>query len=919
MTSVNSLLGGSVNRVAFPKARVFVYGQEVSADIIDIRINQSSGSLERAPSTCSITLANSNDKYILTNKDMRKIGVLKQKMQGTWKDALASTYDNPSGFNGIEASLIDLYVDPYVSDNGTVNVNQQGSRWSVDIDLPGEDALYPLGGKSLDPATLQSLVERLAYKSPQEIYQTLAGMTDDSGNPLVLNADDALTLSQRLEGLRLVSDRPITDSGLFDVLSTEMDVPFGVKQAVVSSKMKNTVHIVPDNRNYDALTYEDKLIYEYPMSAGDCIFNSNDPVRVALRDPFNPQIWYWSFTGFLDTFTEYSGVNKESTLTLSFTDVTKMARYATIGIGTGITEASEAPIASIEGAQTATNQGVIVDKELFSNLPVYSIVESIFFGSKSAANISDSATSVLIENLKDLSKEELDRYLLESDKMTLEDWYRSISASTESAQINSRVKLVEGSTDYEVAKNKVLDDLRVKRRGKLNSLDYPGVTSPRHIAFKRNGNYSGIYHYVYGDPDSADNSVGAIPIKDLRDWNEVVHHRVRVSDLQTMHVDAVNLVEPGKDITLDQAIWKIGTNIKDYPVGGGRVFYMAPAGLTSVIGLNALDRAFGGAGSVYSSFKDRLSYLYDLADAIDWRCYATPKGDFVFEMPFYDYNPSDFWANKSVIAKPADKNLDQISSITTSAFFGRGDAVFSNVNSADTASWNLLYDELSLYSGAFNLYNTEKPDIPYDYSSCFSIQPYEQSDYSNTNTDNGVITSYRTKVNWVEGRSDANSGYRKEVVVYDPTLFPTLGYRQSEGEEMWYFIDSNEEAAVFSALQLNKINSNARNLSITTTPKFGLMVNRPLYWGHRNYYCTTVSMSHSMTWNSEISTSVNLNNVRTWSGEIDPDTGQLVYRHFGDSRRPFNLATLFKELNEKRKGSVSDSSKDNQNYKFYFQ
>lgn len=149
-------------------------------------------------------------------------------------------------------------------------------------------------------------------------------------------------------------------------------------------------------------------------------------------------------------------------------------------------------------------------------------------------------------------------------------------------------------------------------------------------------------------------------------------------------------------------------------------------------------------------------------------------------------------------------------------------------------------------------------------------------------------------------------------------MFPTLGARQSEGEELWSFIDSNEEAAVFAALQLNKTNANARNLSVDTIPKFGIMVNRPLYWAHRNYYCSTVSMSHSYVWNSDVSTSVNLNNVRTWSGEIDKTKKKMVFRHFGDSDRPFNLAVLFKELNEQRKGSSSEGINTKKNYEFYF-
>ena len=43
--------------------------------------------------------------------------------------------------------------------------------------------------------------------------------------------------------------------------------------------------------------------------------------------------------------------------------------------------------------------------------------------------------------------------------------------------------------------NKVLDDLKVQRRGKLKSLDYPALSSPRHIYFKRQKLNSGLYFY----------------------------------------------------------------------------------------------------------------------------------------------------------------------------------------------------------------------------------------------------------------------------------------------------------------------------------------------------------------------------------------------------------------------------------------
>ena len=77
-----------INRASFPKARVFIYGREVSDDLLSVRINQSSGSLERSPSTATFTISNYLQKYTLTNSDMIKIGTLKHKINGTYSAAL---------------------------------------------------------------------------------------------------------------------------------------------------------------------------------------------------------------------------------------------------------------------------------------------------------------------------------------------------------------------------------------------------------------------------------------------------------------------------------------------------------------------------------------------------------------------------------------------------------------------------------------------------------------------------------------------------------------------------------------------------------------------------------------------------------------------------------------------------------------
>ena len=55
-------------RHAFPAYKVFIFGTEVTEDDLDVEVQYNSG---RAPNTCSITLANDLDKYIMTTQDLK--------------------------------------------------------------------------------------------------------------------------------------------------------------------------------------------------------------------------------------------------------------------------------------------------------------------------------------------------------------------------------------------------------------------------------------------------------------------------------------------------------------------------------------------------------------------------------------------------------------------------------------------------------------------------------------------------------------------------------------------------------------------------------------------------------------------------------------------------------------------------------
>jgi len=124
-----------------------------------------------------------------------------------------------------------------------------------------------------------------------------------------------------------------------------------------------------------------------------------------------------------------------------------------------------------------------------------------------------------------------------------------------------------------------------------------------------------------------------------------------------------------------------------------------------------------------------------------------------------------------------------------------------------------------------------------------------------------------------------------------PELIPTLGGRPYDGGTAG-FLEGDAAAEVFAAVQLNRLNAEARNIGVPIVTNFGLMTNRPIFWRAKNYNANIVSAQHSIVWNSSLDTTVNLNQVRGWAGEYDSE-GLPVYKHFGGDRA-FNLANILK-------------------------
>lgn len=649
-----------------------------------------------------------------------------------------------------------------------------------------------------------------------------------------------------------------------------------IKKEVITEKLRYTSRVEATNYDSELIKYPEGIIYDYPFQEGDCVFHQNDPVRVAFRDPFDARIWYWMFTGFVTTFTEDKDVNKNSVVTLGFTDVSKMARYSMIQFNTGFMDPNVEKSFK-EQLQTVANSGVIPFQQIFEGFTIFEILETIFFGSKSTSNIIDEFITREITSMDDISKRD---YLLNNIGMTPGELDEIMFTFGEDF----------GFVEPEIIDAKIKKHKQSGRIKRLDTLNMPAVSSPRNVEFKRKEDRIGInyYYYQYDETESNrhDKALGT-GIKDLNEWNEIIHHRVRESDILDMLATDSSLPSGlnASNMKIDDVITTIGTDLERYPVGGGKVYYFVPATLNTTLG-DVFDRGFGSISSMNSHFRDRLSFVYDLAETIDFRFYATPKGDLVFEMPFYDFDPSDF-TGKYGISDKHDINKDY--SYTYMDLFGHAyDGKYDNVEMLTNLSF-----EATSESSDIEIYNYEN-QAEFNWARAFTIEEHEQLNFSNTSTDEGVLTIYRAQPKPFENQSSMNESikfaYQKAEAKH---LIPTLGYRIKDGNS-WGFISGDRAAQFYCALMLNRSNAEARNLNVPVVANFGCMVNRPIFWRTRNYYANIVSLQHSIVWNSSISTDINMNQIRGWGGKLD-EYGKPIHSHFGNGNRPFNMAELLKQ------------------------
>jgi len=806
-----------IYRAAFPAYRVFIFGYEVTEDVVEVRVNHSGGSAERSAGSCSFTLLNPYDKYIINHADMISIGKGRNAVKNEYGAKIKQALDDSMYMFSCEEEI--------------------------------EAALAQDTATMMEALTAQGYSEDESIKALNKIYE----IRDKTKDDLSVAWNDAY-------------------------------VPGWYKREILNKKMAFSQETKPVETS-NLVKYQPETIFDYPMQEGDCIFHSNDPVRIAFRDPYDPRVWYWMFAGFMDTFTENVGTNNESILAITCTDVSKMARYALVNTNVGAFDQDVTK--QLQEISNVSTQNVSLYQEFFGNLTLFEILETLFFGAESLSGV---VTELSAAYVASMSNEDLWVYLASEMKDGIGEFAEVVNSMKETAEKDGAGLASVVWSHFPSAEeyrtkvkahyiNRQLDSTS----GRLQGRNLPAVSGPREVFFKRASKKVGLSAFFLGDLSTEDKAIGQ-EMQDLGLWTSILNHRVCESDLQTMSVDG-NIHFDGAVATIENIISTVGTDLTNFPVGSGYVFYLGPAKLGSDLGRNVMDKGLTQSISLHSTFRDRLSLIYDLAERIDFRFYATPRGDLVFEMPLYDFGP-EYFATGGFDSKAFESNnIGQI----YKDIFGQE---YSGKYGTSAAALTTMQIQAESQGANFELNDyTKQPD--FDYLKEFTIEKYDQFNYSNTSTDEGVYTAFLTTQMTIASLATAGgSDIHSTQPAFARGLIPTLGARVGSGD-VWGFIDTAEGAEAFSALQLNKINAEARNLAISTVPKFGLMVNRPVFWRQRNYYANIVSLQHSIMWMGDCATTINLNQVRGWTGEISPE-GLPVHAHFGGNR-PFNLAEFLQQ------------------------
>lgn len=619
-------------RHLFPAFRVFIFGIEVTEDVISVSVTHSDA---RAPAVAEIVLVNKDietgidDRYIITEEDIKAM-----------RPEPNVELVHPETLTYVGQHLAKLQA-----------MAESEAKEAQDALQLEKQALGPLA-----PDVLESSIAGLADKAAQ-VAQDLRDTTNDRKTTRRELTEAAFDDIHRriLEDIDRVIQDPIKQLVCLRKVFETQDIPepddtFG------GEELKATIDNIAAFRG---------VAYRYPFQVGDCIFHSNDPVRIFFRDPKDPAVWYYMFAGFVSVPGEDVDENNEKTVTLRCEDVLRSFRYARISTSPGLIDIDAISVDTDLILRTFFNDD-------FSDFTLPEFLFSMIFGFNAAGTVTLGQETGNILNIDDISGLRTKRLISANmAKPVSVDLYKDAVAPM---SVPRSLICILGQSD---------------------------AADPTVVDLSRASTLTGL----------------EVPVFSLGVYQAIVEDRVRATDLKSMAVEATG-VDPitvteydpvTRQTSIPAVITAIGEHPEIYPVDGGRFVMLAPATMGIGYNLGVMFQDFKGV-ELKSSLKNRLQRMYDTLEHLEFSLYANGRGDILAEMPLHDFDPQDF-GDKEVTAADLAKTLGdkRAKTMFDSSHTAGPYAPAYHVARRDTIRWSRsLNDEQIRTLVVSNFYNIPK-------------------------------------------------------------------------------------------------------------------------------------------------------------------------------------------------------------------
>jgi len=846
---------GKQARNAFPAWRVFVFGEEVTEDVLSCSVTMTDDA--NAPGTAQFTLASKDrdqgylDRYIITENDVQAlldiehidvatpdkkpileqaIGITQAATQKAHDDALAARRKY------IDELPPDLTSNLVATEAG-FKVNY-GRRYLDDAlkDLLAAPTIAGRLAQSSDTAdsAAADIVQARTAAYNKTVRDTFVELYDDAYRTVVREAygevlprvNEALSAAIRDPVKRRVLAAKFS-AGIFTVEQPGLDI------TETGAALEARVN-ADENLRY--LSYLKKgEAYRYPMPSGHCLFHSNDPVRIFWRDPLNPRAWYHMFSGFVSNWEDDQSVNGEKVVTITCEDVLRIFRYTRISTNPGLFD-----IRAIQGQEDFVIRSFF--GEGFPDLTLGELMFLLVFGPEPTglARRLFKPGSGINDTISNAKKVDYERLNSRGEQSVVPVNRFGVGAFN----FDRSMSLILGSRDTHAKQ------IFAKGKGVLKSDNEPQV---------------------------AEISRREVPLTGadaLGEYQAIVDHRVRVDDVITMAIQG-DVRDPvfiyPKDVTgsptIEAIITEIGTNPQRYPIDGGRLIMLTPASLGPSVNRRIASREFINSVALRTTWKTRLSMIYSVLERIEFRFWASPKGDLLAEMPLYDFDPSDFGS------EPISK--DSVNKIRSEAYGARLTSELGLLRDDQAANGRGAYGPFEAH------YRISKEDTL-----------HHTRTFSDEKVRTQVVTQWSPLQSYLGAVSVETTGQAPAVTTLR-ALVPQFGIRAEEPPPTT-FVASKEAAKIWGELHLNKLNADAITASLDAIPRLQLTPNRPVEVSDRTYIGSVRSVMHSIDWGSrDMNMNLGLNYVRMWDGTRTKDNNMVYSTLGGLLARGLNYAALW--------------------------